>query len=284
MNNTFNFKRFGLVFRKDLMENGKRYILLFLTMLGIMTIILTWQSLDYYSSVKKFGSNYENINTNLLLSLSAIFGVFGLLFASTFMSPMNSKTKRIAYLISPSSNLEKFLSRWIIVTIGYIIAFFITLWITDVLRVGICSARFPDLEVKFLDLTKLIFTGEGWKNNEYVFEKDLFIIVISMYFLFRSIFILGSTFWEKAGFIKTFTAGTVISLAFILLCRWAILLCYEDFDRFGNVLNSFEPINKERINREQAIIFTAFVISAFTLTNWILSFFRLRESEIIKRI
>ncbi|MDR0393677.1 MAG: hypothetical protein LBH77_00815 [Tannerella sp.] len=284
MNNIFNFKRFGLVLRKDLMENYNRYMLLFLTMLGIMTIVLTWQSWDYYSAIKRNGSSYVNLNIVLLSYLSIMFGTFGLIFASTFMSPMNSRIKRATFLVSPSSNFEKFLSRWIIITIGYIAAFFATLWIAETLCVGICSARFPDLEIKFLDLTRLTSMGNDWENSEYLFEEDLFMIIISLYFLFQSIFILGSTFWEKAGFIKTFTVGTVIILAFIQLCRWTILFFYEDFSNFTNVLHSFESTHKGRAGLGQ--IFTpaiTLVILVFTLTNWILAFFRLRESEVIKR-
>ncbi|MDR2473683.1 MAG: hypothetical protein LBD53_09025, partial [Tannerella sp.] len=127
MNNTFNIKRFGLVFRKDLMENLKRYALLLLAILGIMTIILTTISLDYYDH------SYNNLNNMLLQWLSYMFSTFGILFASTFMTPMNSKIKRIAYLVSPASNLEKYLSRWMIITVGYILAFFAALWVSDAL-------------------------------------------------------------------------------------------------------------------------------------------------------
>ncbi|MDR1096718.1 MAG: hypothetical protein LBL57_01150 [Tannerella sp.] len=284
MNNTFDIKRFGFVFRKDLMENWKRYTLLLLTMLGIMAIVFIWPSLEYYSFFERNGRSYTDLNHNLLAFASLMFGGFGILFASTFMNPMNSKTKRGAWLVSPSSMLEKYLSRWLIVTVGYMIAFFAALWIVDMLRVGLCTARYPDLEVKFLDYTKLIVTGDGWKKREYVFEKDLFIIVTSLYFLFQSLFILGSTFWEKSSFIKTFTAGAIILLAFVLFCRWTILLSYGDFEHFGNMLNSFESIEKDTVSKEQATLFAACVLSVCTLANWILAFFRLRESEIIKRI
>jgi len=285
MNNTLNIKRFGLVLRKDLMENWKRYMLLFLTMLGIMAIVLIWQSLEYYSFVKRHGSNYINLNNNLLTTLSLMFGAFGLLFASIFMNPMNSKIKRVSYLVNPSSNLEKYLSRWIIITVGYIIAFFAALWVAEILRVGICSARYPDMEINFLDFNKLVHTGDDWNiKQKYALEKPVFIIGISLYFLLQSLFILGSTFWEKATFIKTFTAGIIIVLAYILLCRWAILLSYGGFEGFGNVFQSFEALDKKEIDQEKAITIIASFISVFTITNWILAYFRFCESEITKRL
>ena len=284
MNNIFNIKRFGLILRKDIMEGWKRYLLLFLTMIGITTIVITWQSLLHYNEIIRYPGKTSNLNTNILISLSVIFFASGLLFASTFMNPLNSKLKKISYLAIPSSNLEKYFSRWIIITIVYIILFFISIWIADAIRVAICSACYPDISVTFVDLSKLVFTTDSYNNNDYAFPAEVFIVVTSLYFLLQSFFILGSTFWEKSSFIKTFTAGALIILSYILICRWAILLFYGDFDRFFNVLSSFESIGKEDISERLTTIILSSVISFFTLINWSLSYFRFRESEIIKRL
>ena len=286
MNNIFNIRRFGLVFRKDFLENWKRYTLLFLTMLGVITIINTANSLSYYYDVHNMPEieHYNYLNKRLLIYSSLMFGMFGLLFASIFMSPMNSKTKRISYLVNPASNFEKYFSRWVIITIGYIISFIAAFWIADILRVGICSARFPELEITFLDLTKLISSNDEG-HSEYAFYRPVFIISTSMYLLLQSLFILGSSFWEKATFIKTFTTVVLIILSFVLICRWTILLFYGDIDSFGNVLESFTyTFDKRDINEEHAIVFVSCVISFFTISNWTLTFFRFRESEITKHL
>ena len=281
MNNIFNIKRFGLVLRKDFMENWRRYVLLFLTMLGVITIVNTWYSLSEYSNIKGGHIiNLEYLNKQLLLFSSLMFGGFGLLFSSTFMTPMNSKIKRITYLSNPSSNAEKYLTRWIIITVGYIISFFIALYIGDILRVGICSVYYSEIDSRFLDITKLVsFEYE----NYYVFAKDYFIISICFYFLFQSLFVLGSTFWEKGTFVKTFTAVTLIILLYVLICRGFILFFYENIDMFGNVINSILPEKKD-ITQEQSITIIACITSFFSISNWLLAFFRFRESEIIKRL
>jgi len=286
MNNILNIKRFGLVFRKDFLENWKRYTLLFLTMLGIITVMITWNYLDHYYDVEKVGEQYanSNINRKILSYASLLFGGFGLIFASTFASPMNNKFKKITYLVSPSSNVEKYLSRWIIITIGYIISFFIAFWIADFLRVGICLARYPELEITFLDLTKLINLNGKWPFSEYAFNRPLFMISVSIYLLLQSFFILGATFWEKNSFIKTFTAGALIVLSYVLICRWAILIFYKDFNGFGNVLNSFSFFNNRDFDEETSFIIMSSIISLFTIANWTLAFFRFRESEITKRL
>jgi hypothetical protein len=279
MNDTFNAKRFGFVFRKDMLENGKQYMRLFLTMLGIMAILFLWQSFDYYPS----GSHYRDFNIELLMSASLLFAILGILFASTFMSPMSGKTKRIAYLMCPASHFEKALSRWLIVTAGYIVAFFVALWIADTLRVGICAIRYPDIDVKFLDLGKLFHPGDGFAKV-YLFDNaSVFICVLSAYFLIQSLFILGATFFEKAAFVKTFIAVSVIALAFICICRWTILLSYGNFYGFERVLRSFFNGN-EIIPKQAAIAAATSVLSVFTLMNWMLTFCKLRESEITQRL
>jgi hypothetical protein len=213
-----------------------------------------------------------------------MFAAFGIVFASTFMNPMNSKTKRISYLLTPSSDFEKFFSRLITFTIGYIISFFVALYAAEILRVIVCSVRYPDIEIRFIDLTGLIYPGKDWSFSNYLFNKSLFSIAISMYFLFQSLFILGSTFWEKATFVKTFTAGALIPLLYILICYWTISIFYENLNNFGNVLQSFDSFAENNINEEQSQIIALSVIFFFTIANWTLAYFRFRESEIIKRL
>ena len=284
MNNIFNIRRFGLVFRKDFMENGKRYALLFLTMLGIMAIVSIFMSLNYYELYLNRSDIYDlnEHNKQLLISLSFAFIAGGLLFSSTFMAPMNSKLKRLSYLSNPSSNLEKFLTRWIIVTIGYIIAFFVAMWIADVLRVAVISAKYPDLEIKFLDLSKLYDT-EG--SRFYMIPKVVFTIFLFIIFLFQSLFILGATFFEKMSFLKTFVTISILTYVFIMFWRFSIFIFYEDgLDGLGNVLGSFFE-NKTNEENEQLLKLVAYsALSVFTLASWVLAFFRFRESEINKRL
>lgn len=282
MKDIFNIKRFGLVLRKDFMENLKRYALLFLTMFGMMAIVSIIMTRNYCHD---FGNsihyNSAAHNVSLLTFFSFTFLAGGLLFASTFMTPMNSKLKRLSFLISPSSNFEKFFSRWIIVTIGYILAFFVAMWMADALRVAVIAARFPNLEINFLDLTKLIYPDNTY-NEKYMMPKEIFTISVFFYFLFQSLFLLGATFWEKSSFVKTFVAISVIIFAYIMLCRWTILLSYEDgLNAFGRVFNSFRP---DLMDENKALLLVRVVLSVFTLTHWILAFFRFRESGIIKRL
>jgi hypothetical protein len=281
MNNTFDIKRFGYVFRKDFLENGKRYLLSFLTLLGLITIVITYMTwlfyLNPYSGIKDY---YISHNRELLTALSFMFLATGIWFASTFATSMNSRLKRLSYLVSPSSNLEKFLARWIITTVGFIVVFFAVMWTADILRVAICSVVYPEVDIKFLDITKLTCPDNSFSTLEFLMPKSGFLFFLSLYFLLQSLFLLGSTFWEKAAFVKTFTFVAVWIAVFLFISYQAILLFYGDFDKFSNVMYSLEATYPD----EQFYPFVSIVVSVFTLTNWVLAFFRLKESEIIKRL
>ena len=241
MNNTFNIKRFGLVVSKDFQENWKRYTMLFLAMFGIITIMLYFNSDLFYRTIARGGSRY--VDYELLTLASFLFLVFGTVFASTLTDPMRSKIKRGAYLMNPSSNLEKYVSRWLIVTVGYIIAFFAALWLADLLRVAICSVRYPEIDVNLLDFGKLIETKGD--RGSYVFGSgNEFGFFVGLFFFLQSICVLGSTFWEKVSFVKTFATGTILVLLFLLLANWTISIFYTDFEQFTNVLDSFSQLKQ----------------------------------------
>ena len=284
MNNVFNIKRFGLLINKDLQENGKRYLLSSLTLFGIMAIILTLTSWTEYSDNPLYDIDYYN--RKQLTNFTFLFAAFGLFFASTAMNLIDSKTKRIAYLSLPSSNFEKYFSRWLIVTIGYIVVFFIALWLADLLRVLICSIKFPKAEFRMLDYSKLVYTeNDGQGYGLYVFNHStIFGLVLSIYFLFQSIFLLGTLFWQKNSFIKTFSFSAIIIVLFILICRWVILAFYTDFNSFGNVIESLVSQRYQHYSEEKMPVIVTFIFSCFTLINWVIAYFRFKESEIIKRL
>jgi uncharacterized protein YacL len=278
-------KRFGLVLSKDFHEKWKKYGLQFLTMFGIMAVLLTWIVYDNVpaNSTKLFDDTYSNME--LLQYASLLFLGFGIFYASTLMDSMREKTKRISCLMTPASHFEKFISRWLIVTIGYIIAFFIALWLADAVRVTFLSYKFPEFDFPFLDFNSLIEPETGTHNRYYVFSgKFFFGIGIGFYLLLQSLFILGATFWERASFIKTFSAGVVVVLSFLLLNYWMIKVVYHDMEGFGKVMDALAPRNTTQETGNTVMLLIACFLSFCALLNWVIAFFRFRESEIIKRL
>ncbi|KAB4204560.1 hypothetical protein GAQ04_14465, partial [Bacteroides uniformis] len=98
-------------------------------------------------------------------------------------------------------------------------------------------------------------------------------IFLSCYFFLQSFFLLGSTVWPKNALIKTFAAGVCIFVSYILIA----VLCLETI--LPNNFFMTEPY----INREASSDWLIFITSFFALFNWVLAYFRFKESEIINR-
>lgn len=278
MNNTFDINRFVLLLRKDIQENWKKYLIRILTIYGALTLVTTWNSFLTYSELEQGFDRLKYLNRDLIVFTAFVFFIFGCISASLTMEPINSKTKRLTYLMNPSSSFEKYVSRWFIMTIGYIVVFFILFWLSDATRVMICSLRFPDVDVQFIHFDKFI----GKDNYDYVFNNmTRFTFSVGLFFFIQSLFILGSTFWPKNSLVKTFSAGIITFITFLLVCWCTISLLFENgMDNFGNALQ------QKTFGVEDSIIvgYMAVVFIIFAVVNWILAFFRFRESEVIKRL
>lgn len=277
MNDTITLRRLGLTLRKDFLENGKRYLLLFLAMFGIIAMV---HFVNYNSNIYEQGDVYrvnQVANQSLLTSTSFLFLGLGVVFASLLMEPMQSKTKRTSFLMLPSSSLEKYLSRWLIMVVGYILFFFVALWLVDLLRVAVFSIAYPTVDVSMLDFKNLINPSDSYQR-EYIFsQRNIFYMCLSFFFMSQSILFLGSTFWEKNTFVKTFAAFLGIVLLFFMVARWTILIFYKDVGQFFDM----QFFNQSKDSTIAATLTVVFLF--FTLLNWVLAYFRFRESEIIKR-
>ena len=271
-NDTFSINRLFLLLQKDIQENWKKYLIHIATVYGALVVVLTFNSIP---NVTYEGSEAYH-NKNLITFTIFIFFVMGTVFASTMMEPMNSKAKRISFLMNPSSMSEKFLSRWLIVTIAYIIIFVLVLIPADATRVFICTLRYPEINISFIDFSKLVGESESW--NEYALQPRDFMIIGSLFFLLQSVFVLGSTFWQRNTFVKTFSAGLIIGATYLFICYKLISVLFE------NGMMDYARLTSLDDNQDNVVRITSALFILFTLINWILAFLRFKESEIIKRL
>lgn len=278
-NDTFSIKRLGLLLQKDIQENWKRYLMYMATLYGGLTIVLSLIPNQHIEHIR-----YAHTYHHDLIELSCIlFFICGLFFTSTMMTPMNNKTKRIAFLSNPSSSFEKFLYRWLIVTVVYFIVFFVTINLADITRVVISSIRFPDAEVSLIDFNKTVGANDYSKHdNEYLFSPEIFKLMIAFYFLLHSIFVLGATFWPKNSFIKTFSACLILILSYVFMADsfTHLLLGAEEKAAFNQFLNPYSDLIESSTTPEMLIPLVFYILA---ITMYILSYFRFKESEVINR-
>lgn len=282
MNNTFDIKRFGLLVKKDFAESWKKYLMAFLAMFGITTILFVWVALGnyYYVESKGIYSDPDYLSQTLVAMSMFLALAFACICASWLMDPICDKTKKISYLTNPASQFEKYLMRWGLVVVLFIAAYLIAFFAANFVQWLVCTIRYPGSDATVLHLSYLFDPGS---ENSYKLFRDWdgFILVVSFYFFMQSLFVLGSTFWQKNSFVKTFCAGLIIFVIYLFVC-WG--LTSSLFDRG---LNDFGLVSEDIINgndhdRIPYLLIGGF--SFFAVFNWVIGYLRFREIEIAKRI
>jgi len=282
MNDFFSLKRFGLLFKRDIQENWKKYLIYILVLFGVLVLAFLWFTYSYnnYTSYRMDDNQgairyyYRSLVSNSII----LFFVFSCLSAAMIMEPMNRKNKSITYLMQPSSSFEKYLSRWLILTIGYIFIFALVFFPADVVRVLIGRIIYPDLDIPFF-MTMYnnpgLNVGDTSGNDGFI----TFIYLVGCYSFFQSFFVFGAVFWKKNSAVKTFVSGLVIIAAYLFICSRVISFSFDDgLAGFGNMIEMLNTINVQIIYGIIGVVFLCLAI-----INWILAFFRFKESEIINR-
>lgn len=196
--------------------------------------------------------------------------------ASFTMEKMKTKTSRISTLMTPVTSFEKFFSRWLICTVVFLVVFLITYKLADYTRVMVYSLAYPEKDfIAPVDLSHLVGRGKDYYT---VCRTGLqFGAVIAGYFFVQSLFVLGSTIWPKNSFLKTFASGTIIWIVYFLVGVFMSKMLLQS--------NKHYSFPDDIIMSDEAMWGLLIAVSIFfTLFNWILAYFRFKESEIINRM
>ncbi len=113
-----------------------------------------------------------------------------------FSEDMFGKETQHEWLLLPATNLEKFLSKALLLEIGYPIAITVLFFLTSVVTEPIQLLFFGNPMALFNPFSN----GEFW-------------VLMAQYWVWNSVFFLGAAYFHKAHFVKTVLAVGVISLA-----------------------------------------------------------------------
>lgn len=267
----FSFPRFANYFKKVLVEDRKRLLQRIITVFGLLVVfgaIISDSCYQHYMEGLKIGIVRNEIDP-AIDGLMPLF-VFGLfigcaLSASFIMEPMSSKTSRIYALMLPATSFEKYFVRWFIYTIGYLVVYYLLFLLVDVMRVCVFSVIYPEIDI-------ITFINPYAEIVALRDDAPLGFIV-SLYLLLQSIFVLGSSLWPKYAFLKTFTAYTILGMAFSAFFAGIMNL----FNRPGN-----SYIMPELSDDTLFLIATCGILLV-TLFFWWLAYKRFKEMEVVNR-
>lgn len=197
-NNNFSKEHFYSLLKEEIREQKKFLIIWFVAIYAALTIIaileyLYFESGDINACVSPYNTNYIYVPFWLCF--------FGSVFASFMIASMNNKSNQSISLNSPSTTLEKYLTRLFVVVILFPIEFIVAL--------------------KLFDYTRMLFFSLYY--SESVYPESLVeminkchdpVLELSVGLLIQSIFILGTTIWCKKSFLKT---AVILFILFIVL-------------------------------------------------------------------
>lgn len=269
----FSMHRFVDVCRKEMVENWKTYILRSVMVYGMMAIVFIWDGYFDYQRPDIHSQGVDPLWAFEARIFLFAFVIWGCISASFAMERMKTKTSRTVVLMTPATMFEKFFSRWLIATCGFVVVFLIAFKMADWTRVVVYMLKYPDS-----DIISSFPLWQFWTNSDAFYEAangggPRMIVFISWCFFVQSFFMLGSTIWPKNALIKTFSAGISIVVAYVL---FAIMM--------GKV---FLPDNffiaKMGLSDETMLNVLVVISLILTVFNWVVAYFRFKESEIINR-
>jgi len=263
MNNTFNTKRFGLLFKKTIAERPIQTI-------GV-TVLLLLLSFILYVVAKKLSGFGAAQNLTFIWGLSG----GGFFLASFVFGYFSNNASGSSYLTLPASYFEKWLCSILITGVLYPLIFLLFYHFMD--------AAFVAAYHNSLDPTSVFYK----QQYESVYTFDLNgIVAWKVYSLFLTLtgsMLTGALYFNKIPFIKT--GITICIVLFVIMgLNWMIATIL-----FGNV-NDAGPYNHVTlaVGKEQGTLILpsniesffhysfAFVIPTIL---WILPLSRLREKE-----
>ena len=271
----FNMHRFLLVAKRDIMEDWKGNLTKGIGNYALYTIIMI--SLFINSHGMKFHDFIANMAEWILLFTSIVF----IFVSSDVLSPLSSKAKRISFLNLPATNLEKFVWRFLYVSIGFLainLAAIILLDITHYpllplfsLGEGYANLLTPYLIAEIYDrITSIYFNVDGTPINISAISVTTF-LVMSLWA--HSLYLVGGCIWQKHPVLRT------VSALFFLFVLMLIVL-----KMFTPVLLDIKPFLAEFFHNNGVkpfVIIVDCVIGAFTLLNWWISYRIFRSMQIV---
>ena len=261
--NSFNIKRFGQTFRWVLATNFRNFLA---WTLGAAVGVFLMEMILIAFSVSADGGNYIPFLYSSVSQICQIaLIIFVLVALSTGFADYQKKTKREAFLMLPSTNLEKFLAVVIYVTVVWSLAGFLAFAVGDTLRMAVRALLYGNewysLVPKVLDLFgDMIPTYEdGMMIRPISYKICAPIALIGLFVWIHSTYILGGTLLRKYTFV---VSSLMIILAFVLVGwlvqKFNLQLFYVSFYYQSENIACFLPapqgVGRRRLSRSLVML------------------------------
>ena len=220
--NSFNINRFGQTFRWVVATNFRNFLV---WTLGAGVGAFLMEMIFIALKIHPDGGNYVPLLYSSISQICQIaLVIFVLVAFSTGFADYQKKPRREAFLMLPSTNLEKFLAVVIYVTVVWSLAGFLTFVVGDTLRMAVralaCGNEWYSLVPRVLDLFGEMIPpfDEGMMIHTISYKVCAPIVMIGLLIWIHSLYIFGGTLLRK----YTFVASSLVIILAFLLMAWLI--------------------------------------------------------------
>jgi len=265
-NKVFKPRRFGQLLLRDLAGGYRSMLVAMAAVAGTVIMISALTVLGTKVAGSRTGawSFHFNLYSNLLF-------LGGFIVTSLAFREARQNGNGIFYLTLPASSLEKFASKLLTTSVGYALG-------SVVFYTAVAAAS--------EGINRLIF---GFGNAFFNPFDTRVLEAIGYYLVAQSVFLLGSVWWRKTAFLKTW--GSLMAVAFgVALVAWAALriVFAQHFHGWGIDLSDipgFSELSRQAslgygplvtIGRVLRIVFLAGTAPVC----WFIGWLRLREIEV----
>lgn len=288
-NKFFSFPRIAMVMKREIMENWKtnlyRLIGIYAGFLLVMVFTMSKQASSYSDPQVAF----QHYCSNVLGAFVLIIGIFGIVYAANIMENMITKEKRIAFLMLPATMIEKFVARFLIVTVGLAVAVFVAASLAEITRYLLLplfnvpetfhqSVLYNLLSMASVD-GEQIYRGSGYAMNmpygNWLGELCGWAFLVWSH----SLYILGGSYWYKKPFFKTL--GTLMLISILCSVLSVHIISWVGNDGMRSFAEWLEA-NSQWMTLNKLLSLGVAFFSAFTMFNWWLSYRLFTRSQVIK--
>lgn len=242
-----NIGRLFHLMKIDVQENKKSY----LQVMGYFYVACLLVEIGF-CFLDKSGSVTER---GMAVFLIICLGILLLGMMSMFRKPVSTKAKSVTYLTLPATNMEKFLSRFLILTLGWFLVALLVVVFADVTRLLIQETFIVQKPSAISEFMKNVFGGYGS-----VFTGLYTLMFFKKFLWFHSLYLLGGCCFSTHAGIKT---TAIIGIATALFSRLSFWL----FTKYplGQSIESY-------ISDNNLIILSTIFFFVWTVLNYLLAY------------
>ncbi|MFC7526472.1 hypothetical protein ACFQRK_21110 [Parapedobacter sp. GCM10030251] len=282
MNNTFSTRRFGLLLRKQWIENWKVYLASSAILFGCISLfyILNIVSDNFFQRDSHHITGMDAYTYFRFSSLRFREGILALsgigyitLLSGHYYSRLSKPATGIQELTLPVSVTEKLLGGLVFGSLLTIFTFIAVCLVTDTAFVAALRVIYSDVtfDNKAVELSQVNY-GDGQAGFKYyyqVLDVKSRTILLLFAFLLSSVFTLGSIYFRRFPFIKT---------GFFVVALISSLTATQEFLN-KMLLKDRVEINHFAANGYPEVFFIMFLITLIG-SLWAATYFRLKEKEV----